>query len=94
MLLAVPPTSAIRRKRWPKQNQLKRRLMFLLRLIPVKDKNEKSGLFVTEQKTIFIPQGQRIGWKKLDNLYFEPKESLASTDGPAARAGSAGPWAT
>lgn len=31
----------------------------------------------TEYKKIFIPQGQRIGWKKLDDLYFEPKESLA-----------------
>ena len=30
-----------------------------------------------EEKTVFNPQGQRIGWKHLDNLYFEPSESLA-----------------
>jgi hypothetical protein len=30
-----------------------------------------------EYKIVFTPQGQRIGWKKLDALYFEPKEALA-----------------
>jgi len=30
-----------------------------------------------EFKSVFTPQGQRIGWKKFDALYFEPKEALA-----------------
>lgn len=39
--------------------------------------DETSEASKTEYKKHFIPQGQRIGWKKLDDLYFEPKESLA-----------------
>lgn len=38
---------------------------------------KESDTIVPERKSIFTPQGQRIGWKHLDNLYFEPKESLA-----------------
>ena len=41
------------------------------------EKDKAAEQMAHVEKTIYIPQGQRIGWKKYDDLYFEPKESLA-----------------
>lgn len=38
---------------------------------------EKLPSDTLEYKNIFTPTGSRIGWKQYDNLYLEPKESLA-----------------
>lgn len=42
-----------------------------------KEDSSAEGQEILEQRSFFVPVGVRVGWKHLDNLYLEPKESLA-----------------